>query len=207
MKKVIGFVGLALLMCGFTSCLSSKVTADVAAEYAYAAETMTPENSVVLIASFPGALNGEVVQEKPNAGTDVQKLTDEFFVSKPVKPGSQYGLKNLDWRANNGSVTRLGSTMISRGADRGFIEDVDCLNIKVPNKPGIYFVGTYLTWDLAEATSKTEAIEYKDQEYWINKEGDKINKSLISVYKKALPYYTGTTWETYILSEIERLGK
>lgn len=207
MKKVIGLISLAMIICGLTSCVSikSNVTEDVAAEYAYAAETMTPENSVVIIGMFPGVLGGEVVQEKPGTDKEIHKITEEVFVSKPVKPGTQYGIRNLTWTDQaRGNFMILPGTTIGTKTN-GLIEDVTCIDIKVPNKPGLYFMGSYATWDLAQATKEGVMVEYKDEAYWANSGNSSLNSTYEKLYKAVLPYYAGTEWEAYILKEIENL--
>lgn len=163
-----------------TSCTSvSKID--------YNEEMGTPENSVV----FYGVMYGDVLtsfsQMDPKFGPDFQEFKDDgYIISKPVKPGSTYAL-NHSIGANLGFGVKWNSY---------FPINAKSLYIKMPTKPGLYYMGYY------DATYATMVGRYVKNGYIPDE-----NASRVKMLEKAKKKYAGTVWETVIDAEIEELKK
>lgn len=204
MKKifVICLILLSVIVC--TSCMTlmanalnyksgfgdtpDEVPADVKEAYKKAAESLTPENSVVIVGRVGFIDEGAeafYAQVDPKYPKDAQPIVDGYIVSKPVVPGSTYVLANIPWTYDNGYTLY-----------EGMIPNTSRFLIKVPEKPGIYYLGWYSAWEIA--SYENGEIDYLegDLEYYAN-EGE--DKKLVKMLNKFLmSYYEGTCWEPEI---------
>lgn len=191
MKKVIGICCLALAMCLFAGCMSTpNVSPEDLAEYQYASEKMTPENSVVFAAFLTNLDPGSYLyQIDPKYPEDVQEQKYwSVICSKPVKPGSTYVIKNLSWSQSDA----MGNRYI------GSIDETSRFKIKVPNKPGIYFVCLTSIHDIYAYEANPD-FEYRDR----LADKDKAVNYISGFAQQILPFYVGTSWEPLIQQYIE----
>ena len=182
-KALFAIAGMCLFL--FTGCLSPKI---VNFDYKKKAAEGTPENSVVFVVYYRDNVQMYWSQSDSEYQPDYQQLEGPVFVSAPVAPGSRYRLVYC-----YGSYV-VGNTRVYWNPNYSMQENY--FDIKVPDEPGIYYVGAF---------EGSDSYRY----------GKNINaKSLIKVsdekwetmcLKEALKRYKGTAWEPVIKAEIEEV--
>ena len=173
-------------------------------------ESMTPENSCVIIFSFTSNDSATFRQINPNFESDIQEFKYDGFdilgynwtIFKPCKPGSRYmltSLKGSDWNGNFNTTW-----------DMDFSPKQQVLVIDIPEKPGIYVYGpdskgTYFSiWGLKVAQAANSGRAYKFPE----PNGNHTKTIYKTVVKEFAKHYAHTPWyDTFIAKREEILGK
>lgn len=155
----------------------------------------TPENSVFIYGCYFNAGTIAFSQMDPKFGPDydLPDVSHELFVAPgifvlgPVAPGSRYSITYISGSAKRGSTEYYYS---SYEPMQGTI-----LDITVPNKPGIYYAGTYDLIDTVRNGKKTEVSGIGFNQ----KDGEK--QCLVYAGKKV----KGTPWEAAIAARLAEL--
>ena len=121
-----------VLLMTLTGCLSSGINT---VNYKKRAETGTPENSVIFIGYYSDNAYMTFSQCDSEFPPDNQELEGPYIVSAPVAPGSRYRLQYV-----NGSYS-VGQTVYYW--INTYSMQVNGFDIKVPDEPGIYYVGYF----------------------------------------------------------------
>ena len=182
MKKLSVLVFSAVMIFSLSGCLTINSTR---AYFKKAAESGTPENSVVFFGAYSNAEDIYFSQMDPDFPAHYMETTGEFFCSEPIPPGSTYRLEYLT--AKNSSTKYISHFPLSfKGLD-----------IHVPKEPGLYYVGSF--------SGITAAMEWKNEEIspvFFIKQAELSEKKLL---KEVLSNYKGTEWESVIRKRMEEL--
>ena len=182
MKKLSLLVFSAVMILSLSGCVTTNISK---ADFREAAESGTPENSVIFFGAYSDTAGIEWSQIDPDYPADYLKANDIFgsayFCSAPVAPGSTYRLEFLQVK----NVACIYSLNFKN------------LDIHVPQKPGLYYVGSF---DGITAVEKSENKEISSFHFI-----KKMKLSEKSLLKKVLSNYKGTEWESVIRERMEEL--
>lgn len=186
MKKTLSVFSLIAALFTFVSCASMS-----GIDYKEAAETGSPEDTVVFYGGFTNTQDYRFSQRDSNFPADFQYLEhcDEVFVSAPVAPGSTYTIEYFGGAFSSGYVTWVFG--------RHYPLNFHNFDFQIPKKPGLYYLGYF---DGVES--------YKNGEFKKAKFLLKSDKSAeLDALKVALKVYKGTAWEPVIQKKIDEVNK
>lgn len=167
----------------------------------------TPEDSVIFYGAFNSMDSKATIsftQTNSDFAPDKQTMTGDYFISKPVRPGSRYilqhleGVENMTSYVGNGGAPGFKRRVTSYSYKEHFSQKDTPLTIEIPNKPGIYYFGYYR----ARATA-----EYKDLvEMYPVLIGPKTPAEWeADVLKNAITLYKDTEWEIKLQERLNTL--
>lgn len=185
MKKFsLVFAGLLAFL--LTGCLSAKVTNF---DYKERATLGTPENSVIFIGFYGNDWQMYWSQCDSEYPPDYQQLEGPYIISAPVAPGSRYRLEWVSGSANYGRVVYYWNDVYPMQYKE--------FDIKVPEKPGIYYFGYYSGQD---SFKEGENVPMTGLFATTNPK-----KQEIECLQEALRKYKGTEWEPVIQSRLKEV--
>lgn len=186
-RKISFFCILSFTSIFFMSCLSTKVET---VDYKSRIEGSTPENSVIFYGCYTDNSLTYFAQSDSEYGPDFQKLEGSVFVSAPVKPGSRYRLAYT-----NGSRTIADTTYFWNDF---YPMNSNSFDIKIPEEPGLYYVGTY------DGMTSYEAGKNVPVQYFIFKKTPEQEE--IACLKEVKRIYGKTEWKAVIDEKIKELS-
>ena len=187
MKNILKMLSAVLLSAMFVGCSSLGLgfypDEKTVAEYQNAVGT--PENSVVFYGQIYFANSMSFSQMNPDFPPDYQKIDGQYFISKPVAPGSTYVLEDLNCEESTSTYRYIWDYAYSLQTS------INPVIINVPKEPGLYYIGMFDGRKLKEG-KKVNAMK---------------NSEKYEVYylKDVLKLYKGTVWEETINKKIEEL--
>lgn len=186
-------VCVALLMT-LTSCLSTSGSSSI--NYKKRAETGTPENSVILVFFYSNNSQMTFSQCDSEYPPDNQELIGPYFVSAPVAPGSRYRLQYVNGSFQSGQTVWYWTNTYSM--------QVNGFDIKVPDEPGIYYVGYFSGQDSYRQGSPSAIT--KTGGLLIQRDADPKEQEK-ECLEEALNVYRGTEWFDVIKQRLGELKK
>ena len=188
-KIVLVAVSLGLIMT-LTSCLTNSIKQ---IDYKGRSEIGTPENSVIIIGCYSGNTYMAFSQCDSEYPPDNQEMVGQYVVSAPVAPGSRYRLQSVSGQMRSGQTVWYW--------DANYSMQVNSFDIKVPNEPGIYYIGYFsgkASYQNGEPVPITKNVGLL---LVTNADPEKQEKECLQY---ALNAYKGTVWYDVIK---ERIGE
>ncbi len=186
------------LLAIFTFSLSSCVSVN-AKNFSYKERALegTPEDSVIFYGMYFGATDIHYTQDNSRYAPDHQEFNSSngVVVSAPVKTGSHYHCEYMKGAVRTSMET---ATVF----DSEIPMNYKGLDVQVPSKPGLYYIGFW------EAVKSFESVSNKpfDGNEFLYLDWDE-KKAEIEILKAAKNVYKGTSWEAVIDERITELQK
>ena len=198
MKKSFLCAAGALLIAAFSFMFTSCATTDpYKVDYQLRGMNRSPENSVVFCFYFLGSYQMTFTQTNPEFGEDIQNLTGKYVISAPCEPGSYYHCSYINGYISYGEKYTWSQTIPL---------EYQGLDIKVPSKPGLYYVGFF---DSIKTLDEGTYREMTDDPFTCFSYGipkDELNRKKV-LLKHVKQTYKGTSWEVFAGEELERINE
>lgn len=188
--KIIAAAAVALV---FASCTTPPAPNKV--DYQVRGIDRSPENSVVFCLYFEGNFKMTFVQSDPEFGEDTQDLLTDYLVSAPCEPGSYYHCTFIN------GIGHLGGKSYWR---QKVPENFYGLDIKLPSKPGLYYLGFF---DGNKSLEEGTYRDFTDDPYTcfnFHVPRDQLKREKM-VLERVKRNYKGTAWEVYVSEKLEEI--
>ena len=193
-KNVFKLSLLLIFTFSFLSCVSVD-----AKNFSYKERALegTPENSVIFYGMYFGSTDIHYSQDNSKYASDHQEFhsLNGVVVSAPVKPGSHYHCEYM-----KGAVRT--SMDVATVFDSEIPMNLKGLDVQVPSKPGLYYIGF---WEAVKSFESVSNQPFNGNEFlYLDWDEKKAETEILKAAKNA---YKGTAWESVIDERLKELQK